>query len=57
MEECGATCEVWNNSDDRAIVAMFFKSQYRSNQARELAEAECERLNAEWRKMQNYKQD
>lgn len=53
IKECSSTYEVWNKKDDHSIVAMFFKSQYHSNQAHELAKTECDRLNAEYRKEKN----
>lgn len=53
MKETASVYEVFNRNENNSSVAIFFKSQYSIEKAKERAEAECARLNAEYRKEQN----
>lgn len=51
--ETASVYEVFNRNENNSSVAIFFKSQYSIEKAKERAAAECARLNAEHRKEQN----
>lgn len=53
VKETASVYEVFNRNENNSSVAIFFKSQYSIEKAKERAEDECARLNAEHRKEQN----
>lgn len=50
VKENASVYEVFNRNENNSSVAIFFKSQYSIEKAKERAEAECKRLNAEYGK-------
>lgn len=52
VKETASVYEVFNRNENNSSVAIFFKSQYSIEKAKECAEAERDRLNAEYRKEQ-----
>lgn len=50
VKETASVYEVFNRNENNSSVAIFFKSQYSIEKAKERAEAERDRLNAEYRK-------
>lgn len=50
VKETASVYEVFNRNENNSTVAIFFKSQYSIEKAKERAEAERDRLNAEYRK-------
>ena len=53
VKETASVYEVFNRNENNSSVAIFFKSQYSIEKAKERAEEECDRLNAEHRKEQD----
>lgn len=53
VKETASVYEVFNRNENNSSVAIFFKSQYSIEKAKERAEAERDRLNAEYRKDAN----
>ena len=50
VKETASVYEVFNRNENNSSVAIFFKSQYSIEKAKERAEAECKRLNTEYGK-------